>query len=50
MLGSFKFNQDFYAGPFSSREIEVRTESRIWNGNSYSAQPFIFGLDFVVEN
>ena len=50
MLGSFKFNQDFYAGPFSSREIEVRTESRIWNGNSYAAQPFIFGLDFVPEN
>lgn len=47
VLGTFKFNQDFYAGPFSSRELEVRTESRIWNGNSYSAQPFIFGLDFV---
>jgi len=50
MLGSFKFNQDFYAGPFSSREIEVRTESRIWKGNSYASQPFIFGLDFVDEN
>jgi len=47
VLGTFKFNQDFYAGPFSSRELEVRTESRIYNGNSYSLQPFIFGVDFV---
>ena len=47
VLGTFKFNQDFYAGPFSSRELEVRTESKIYNGNSYAAQPFIFGIDFV---
>jgi hypothetical protein len=46
-LGTFKFNQDFYAGPFSARELEVRVESRIYNGNSYSAQPFIFGVDFL---
>jgi hypothetical protein len=45
-LGIHKFNQDFYAGPFSSKELEVRVESRIYNGNAYSAQPFIFGLDF----
>jgi NOL1/NOP2/fmu family ribosome biogenesis protein len=48
-LGSFKFNQDFYAGPFSARELEVRVESRIYNGNAYSTQPFIFGLDFVTQ-
>jgi hypothetical protein len=46
-LGTFKFNQDFYAGPFSARELEVRVDSRIYNGNSYSTQPFIFGLDFL---
>jgi hypothetical protein len=46
-LGTFKFNQDFYAGPFSARELEVRVESRIYNGNAYSAQPFIFGIDFL---
>jgi hypothetical protein len=45
-LGTFKFNQDFYAGPFSARELEVRVESRTYNGNAYSAQPFIFGVDF----
>lgn len=46
-LGTFKFNQDFYAGPFSARELEVRVESRIYNGNAYSSQPFIFGIDFA---
>ena len=46
-LGNFKFNQDFYAGPFSARELEVRVESKIYNGNAYSAQPFIFGVDFL---
>jgi hypothetical protein len=48
-LGTHKFNQDFYAGPFSSREIEVRVESRMYNGNAFSAQPFIFGLDFITN-
>jgi phage/plasmid-associated DNA primase len=46
-LGSFKFNQDFYAGPFSARDLEVRVDSKIYNGNAYSTQPFIFGLDFL---
>jgi hypothetical protein len=45
-LGTFKFNPDFYAGPFSSKELEVRIDSRIYNGQAYSSQPFIFGLDF----
>jgi hypothetical protein len=45
-LGTFKFNPDFYAGPFSSRELEVRMDSLIYKGQAYSAQPFIFGLDF----
>jgi phage/plasmid-associated DNA primase len=42
-----KFNQDIYAGPFSSREIEVRSDSRIYNGVTYATQPFIFGIDLV---
>jgi len=45
-LGIFKFHPDFYAGPFSSRNLEVRVESRLYNGTAYSAQPFVFGLDF----
>jgi hypothetical protein len=48
-LGRFKFNPDFYAGPFSSRQLEVRTEARNYNGNKLSAQPFIFGIDVVEE-
>ena len=42
-----KFNQDSYAGPFSSREIEVRTDSKIYNGTTYATQPFIFGVDLI---
>jgi hypothetical protein len=42
-----KFNQDIYAGPFSSRELEVKTDSRIYNGTTYATQPFIFGVDLV---
>jgi hypothetical protein len=48
-LGTFKFNQDFFAGPFSAKELEVRVESRIYQGQAYSTQPFIFGLDFHME-
>ena len=48
-LGTFKFNQDFYAGPFSARELEVRTESRVYRESAYSMQPFIFGLDFKMD-
>ena len=48
-LGSYKFNQDFYAGPFSSKELEVRVDSKMYNGSAYPTQPFIFGLDFVVQ-
>lgn len=48
-LGIHKFNQDFYAGPFSSKELEVRSDSRIYNGSAYSTQPFIFGVDFATR-
>lgn len=46
-LSICKFNEDSYAGPFSAKDLEVRVESHIYNGVSYSTQPFIFGLDFV---
>jgi hypothetical protein len=48
-LGTHRFNQDFYAGPFSAKELEVRMDSQIYNGSAYSTQPFIFGLDFVAQ-
>ena len=48
-LGVCKFNQDIYAGPFSSREIEVRNEAREYKGSMYANQPFIFGVD-IGEN
>lgn len=48
-LGTHRFNQDFYAGPFSAKELEVRVDSLIYNGNAYSTQPFIFGLDFTAQ-
>ena len=48
-LGRFKFNPDFYAGPFSSRTLEVRTEARTYKGRAYPAQPVVFGVDIVEE-
>jgi len=49
MLGRCKFNEDIYAGPFSSREIEVRSESTIYRKKPYANQKFIIGLDAVEE-
>ena len=49
-LGTFRFNQDFYAGPFSAKELEVRVASVIYQGNAYSTQPIIYGLDAKMEN
>jgi hypothetical protein len=49
-LGKWRFNPDFYAGSFSSRELEVRNETRTYNGTAYAAQPFIFGVDIVTAN
>ena len=46
-LGKFKFNSDFYAGPFSTRKLEVRTEARTYKGRAYPSQPIIFGVDVV---
>jgi hypothetical protein len=49
-LGRHKFTQDFYAGPFSSREIEVREEVVTYNGRTYPRQPVVYGLDVVDES
>jgi hypothetical protein len=48
-LGKPKFNPDFYAGPFSSKNIEVRTEAKTYKGRVFPAQPMIFGVDVVEE-
>ena len=48
-LGKFKFNSDFYAGPFSSRKLEVRSEARTYKGRAFAAQPIVFGLDVVED-
>ena len=47
-LGTFRFNPDFYAGPFSSKELEVRVESKIYQGQAFSTQPIIYGLDLKI--
>jgi hypothetical protein len=44
-----KFNPDVYAGPFSSKELDVRTESVTYKGRAYGSQPVIYGLDIVQE-
>lgn len=48
-LGKIKFNSDVYAGPFSSRDLEVRAEARTYNGRAYGVLPLIFGVDIVEE-
>jgi Family of unknown function (DUF5906) len=48
-LGKFKFNPDFYAGPFGSKQLEVRTEARTYRGCVYPVQPIIFGVDVIEE-
>lgn len=48
-LGRFKFNPDFYMGPFSSRDIEVRTETQMYGGRMFPVQQFVFGLDIAQE-
>ena len=48
-LGKVKFNPDFYAGPFSTRDIEVRSEAVTYKGRAYAIQPVVFGVDVVEE-
>lgn len=49
-LGRFKFNPDFYAGPFSTRDLEVRVEAITYQGRAYPPQPVVFGIDVVDES
>lgn len=48
-LGKVKFNPDFYAGPFSTRDIEVRNEAVTYKGRAYAIQPIVFGIDVVED-
>lgn len=48
-LGKFKFNPDFYAGPFSAKNLEVRVEARTYKGRAYPPQPLIFGVDVIED-
>lgn len=48
-LGKHKFNADFYNGPFSSRNIEVRDETVTYKGRVYPRQPVIYGLDIISD-
>ena len=48
-LGKPRFTQDFYVGPFSQRDIEVREETLTYRGRVYPKQAFIFGVDIVNE-
>jgi phage/plasmid-associated DNA primase len=49
-LGKQKFNPDFYVGPFSSRDLEVRNAEVTYNGDYYPSQPVIYGVDVVIDN
>jgi hypothetical protein len=41
------FGEDIYAGPFSSRDLEVRIATVSYNGTNYASQPVIYGVDLV---
>ena len=44
-----QFNPDTYAGPFSSRELIVKTETVQYRGKMYPAQAVIHGLDIIQD-
>jgi hypothetical protein len=48
-LGKAKFNPDFYAGPFSAKKLEVRSEARDYEGMAQPKQPIIFGVDLTSD-
>ena len=50
VLGRSKFNEDIYAGPFSSREIDVKSGSITYRGKAYANQKFIHGVDAIEDN
>jgi hypothetical protein len=39
-----------YAGPFSSKGLDVRVEAKMYRGQQYSATSFIFGVELVDES
>jgi Family of unknown function (DUF5906) len=47
-LGRPRFNPDFYAGPFSSRQLEVRPGTQ-WRDQTLANQPFIWGMDLAQD-
>jgi hypothetical protein len=47
-LGRPRFNPDFYAGPFSSRQLEVRPGT-LWRDQTMASQPFVYGLDLAQD-
>lgn len=49
-LGKPKFNYDFYAGPFSQRDITVRHHTALHKGKMMANQEFIFGLELIDED
>lgn len=49
-LGKHTFHPDFYVGPFSSRDIEVRIATVKYKGRQYNHQPIIYGLDIVTDD
>jgi hypothetical protein len=50
VLGRCRFNEDIYAGPFSSREIDVRMGSATYRGKAYANQRFVYGIDAIEDN
>jgi hypothetical protein len=50
VLGRCRFNEDIYAGPFSSREIDVRGGSMTYRGKAYANQKFVHGIDAIEDN
>jgi phage/plasmid-associated DNA primase len=47
-LGKPRFNPDFYAGPFSSRQVDVRPGT-VWREQTMAVQPFVYGLDLAQD-
>ena len=49
-LGKPKFNYDFYAGPFSQRDIVVRHSTSMYKGKMLANQEFIFGIELLDDD
>lgn len=49
-LGKPKFNYDFYAGPFSQRDIVVRHHTATYKDKLVANQEFIFGIELIDDS